>query len=158
MSDSLQPHGLYSPWNSPGQNTGVGSLSFLQGIFPTQGPNLGLPHCRQILYQLSLKGNPRLLEWEPIPSPVDLSDPRIEPMVPALQADSLPTGLCGKQINFLPLVGTKFRFILPAPEIYIKYLLAFQCLPPANRQISIKASAREEGILFRVLNPGVFST
>ena len=36
MSDSLRPHGLYSPWNSPGQNTGVGSLSLLQGIFPTQ--------------------------------------------------------------------------------------------------------------------------
>ena len=35
MSDSLQPHGLYSPWNSPGQNTGVGSLSLLQGIFRT---------------------------------------------------------------------------------------------------------------------------
>ena len=34
--DSLQPHELYSPWNSPGQNTGVGSLSLLQGIFPTQ--------------------------------------------------------------------------------------------------------------------------
>ena len=31
------PHGLYSPWNSPGQNTGVGSLSLLQGIFPTRG-------------------------------------------------------------------------------------------------------------------------
>ena len=37
MSDSSRPHGLYSPWNSPGQNTGVGSLSLLQGIFPTQG-------------------------------------------------------------------------------------------------------------------------
>ena len=36
MSESLQPHGLYSPWNSPGQNTGVGSLSLLQGIFPTR--------------------------------------------------------------------------------------------------------------------------
>ena len=42
VSDSLQPHGLYSPWNSPGQNTGVGSLSFLQRIFPTQGSNPGL--------------------------------------------------------------------------------------------------------------------
>ena len=41
MSDSLQTHGLYSPWNSPGQNTGVGSLSLLQGIFPTQGLNPG---------------------------------------------------------------------------------------------------------------------
>ena len=53
VSDSLQPPGLYSPWNSPGQNTGVGSLSLLQGIFPTQGSNPVLPHCRQILYQLS---------------------------------------------------------------------------------------------------------
>ena len=55
MSDSLQPHGLYSPWNSPGQNTGVGSLSLLQGIFPTQGLNPGLLHCRWTLYQLSHK-------------------------------------------------------------------------------------------------------
>ena len=45
-----------SPWNSPGQNTGVGSLSLLQRIFPTQGLNPGLPHCWQILYQLSHKG------------------------------------------------------------------------------------------------------
>ena len=45
-SDSLWPHGLYSPWNSPGQNTGVGSLSLLQGIFPTQELNLGLLHYR----------------------------------------------------------------------------------------------------------------
>ena len=55
VSDSLRPHGLYSPWNSLGQNAGVGSLSLLQGIFPTQGSNPGLPHCRWILYQLSLK-------------------------------------------------------------------------------------------------------
>ena len=48
MSDSLLPHGLYSPWNSPGQNAGVGSRSLLQGIFPTQELNPGLLHCRQI--------------------------------------------------------------------------------------------------------------
>ena len=58
VSDSLWPHGLYSPWNSPGQNTGVGSLSLLQGIFPTQGSNPGLLNCRRILYQLSHKGSP----------------------------------------------------------------------------------------------------
>ena len=46
------------PWNSLGQNTGVGSLSLLQGIFPTQGLNPGLPHCGWILYQLSHKGSP----------------------------------------------------------------------------------------------------
>ena len=58
VSNSLQPHGLYSPWNSLGQNTGVGSLSLLQGIFPTQGSNPGFRHCRWILYQLSHKGSP----------------------------------------------------------------------------------------------------
>ena len=53
VPNSLQPDGLYSSWNSPGQNTGVDSLSLLQGIFPTQGSNPGLPHCRSILDQLS---------------------------------------------------------------------------------------------------------
>ena len=57
VSDSLWPHGLHSPRNSPGQNTGMGSHSLLQGIFPTQGSNPGLLHCRQILY-LSHKGSP----------------------------------------------------------------------------------------------------
>ena len=51
MSDSLRPHVLYSPWNSPVQNTGVLSCSLLRGIFPTQGSNPGLPHCRRILYR-----------------------------------------------------------------------------------------------------------
>ena len=57
MSDSLQSHGPYSPQNSPGQNTAVGSLFLLQGIFPTQGSNPGLPHCRQTLYCLSHQGS-----------------------------------------------------------------------------------------------------
>ena len=70
------PHGLYSPWNSPGQNTGVGSLSLLQGIFPTQGLNPGLWHCRQILYQLSHKGSPRILEWVVYPVSRGSSWPR----------------------------------------------------------------------------------
>ena len=53
--------------DSPGQNTGVGSLFLLQGIFPTQGSNPGLPHCRWFLYQLSYKGSPRILEWVACP-------------------------------------------------------------------------------------------
>ena len=61
MPNTLGPHGLYSPWNSSGQNTGVGSLSLLQGIFPTQGSNPGFLHCRWILYQLSYEGNPK--QW-----------------------------------------------------------------------------------------------
>ena len=56
-----------SPWNSPGQNTRVGRLSLLQGIFPTQGSNPGLPHCRQILHQLNHQGSPRILEWAAYP-------------------------------------------------------------------------------------------
>ena len=62
VSNSLRLHGQYSPWNSPGQNTGVDSLSLFQGIFPTQGLNPGLPYCRRILYQLSHKGSPNLFE------------------------------------------------------------------------------------------------
>ena len=60
QSDSLRPHGLYNLWNSPGQNTGVGCHALLQGIFPTQGSNTGLPHCRQVLYQLRHQGSPLL--------------------------------------------------------------------------------------------------
>ena len=63
VSKSLGPHRLYRPCNSPGQNTGVGSLFLLQGIFPIQGSNPSLPHCSQILYQLSHKRSPRILEW-----------------------------------------------------------------------------------------------
>ena len=58
MPNSLRPHGLYSPWNSPGQNTGVGSLSLLQQIFSTQESNWGVLHRRGILYQLSYQGSP----------------------------------------------------------------------------------------------------
>ena len=58
VSNSLWPHGLYSPWNSPGQNTGVSRHSLPKGIFPNQGLNTGLPHCRQILYQLNHQGSP----------------------------------------------------------------------------------------------------
>ena len=63
VSDSLQPHGLQParllcPWDSPGQNPGVGCHFLLQGIFPTQGLNLHLLHCRQILYHLNYQGSP----------------------------------------------------------------------------------------------------
>ena len=57
MSDSLQLHGLYSPWNFPSQNIGVGSHSLLQGIFPTQGSNPGLSQHRWILYSLRHQGS-----------------------------------------------------------------------------------------------------
>ena len=76
MSHSLQPHGLYGPWDSLSQNTGVDSLSLLQGILPNQGSNPGLPHCRWILYQLSHKRSPRILEWAAYPFSRGSSWPR----------------------------------------------------------------------------------
>ena len=70
-----------NPWAiqfsiAPGQDTGVGSLSLLQEIFPTQEPNPGLPHCRQILYQLSYKGSLRILERASYPFSSESSRPR----------------------------------------------------------------------------------
>jgi len=58
---------LLHPWNSPGKTTRVGSHSLLQGIFPTQGSNPGLPHCRRILYPLSHQRSPRILRYRRSP-------------------------------------------------------------------------------------------
>ena len=78
MSDYVYPIGyrLICPWDSPGKNTRIGSLSLLQGIFPTQRSNSGLPHCRWILYQLSHKGSPRILEWVEYPFSRGSSQPK----------------------------------------------------------------------------------
>ena len=76
VSNSLWPHGLYSLWNSPGQNTGVGSLSLVQGIYPTWGLSPDLLHCRQILYQLSHQGSPGRLKWVAFPFSSRSSQPR----------------------------------------------------------------------------------
>ena len=63
MSNSLRPHGLYSLWNYPGQNTGVGSLSLLQGIIPTQGSNRGLsPTLQSDSLPAEAQGKPRKKE------------------------------------------------------------------------------------------------
>ena len=78
MSNSLQPLGLYSPWNSPGQNNGADSCSLLRGIFLTQGSNPGLPHYRWILYQLSYEGSPRVPEWIAYPFSSGSSRPRTQ--------------------------------------------------------------------------------
>ena len=102
MSDSLRPHGLQPAsllyqWNSPGQNTGMGSHSLLQGIVPSQGLNLGLPHWQAG----SLPSEPpreaqEYWSGQPIPSPGDLLNPGIEPGSPSIQADCLPTEPPGK--------------------------------------------------------------
>ena len=77
------------------QNTGMGSRSLPQVIFPTQGSNPGLLHCRWILYQLSQQGSPEYWSGQPVPSPEDLSNSGIKLGSPALQVDSLPAELLG---------------------------------------------------------------
>ena len=64
VSDSMWPHGLHPvrlicPWDSPGKSTEVDCHALLQGIFPTQGSNLGLLHCRRILYRWATREAPR---------------------------------------------------------------------------------------------------
>ena len=90
---TLWPHNCNPPGSSvhgdsPGKNTRVGCHALLQGIFPTQGWNPGLPHCRQILDHLSHQGSPRILEWVAYTFATGSSRPRNRPRSPALQADS----------------------------------------------------------------------
>ena len=110
VSNSLWPHGLYSPWNSPGQNTGVGRLLLLQGIFPTQGLNPGLLHCRWILYQVRHKGSPWILEWVACPFCSGFPNPGMKPGSLALQSDSdsLPAELPGKPYQSLKISPTTY--------------------------------------------------
>ena len=89
--------------DSPGKNTGVGCHALLQGVFPTQGLNLGLPHCRRILYHLSHQGSPRIPEWVAYLFSRGSSDPGIKLGSPALQVDSLPAELPGKPLVTLTL-------------------------------------------------------
>ena len=70
------PPGSSGHGDSPGKNTGVGCLALLQGLFPTQGSNQGLLHCRLILYCLRHQGSPRILEWVASPFSRGSSQPR----------------------------------------------------------------------------------
>ena len=116
---ALWPSGLYSPWNSPGQNTGVGSCSLLQGIFPTQRLNPCLPHCRQILCQLNHKGSPRILKWVAYPFSSGSSHSRNQTGVSCTAGGTLPTELSGKlilkndRIASLPMVFDFLYFRRP---------------------------------------------
>ena len=111
------PHGLYSPWCSPGQNTGVGSLSLLQGIFL----NPDLPHCRWILHQLSHQGSPRILEWVAYLFSRGFADPRMDQGSIALQMDSLQLSYQGNPYHLGPLWNNGVREIaLPKEWIWSK--------------------------------------
>ena len=108
ISDSLRPYGLYSSWNSLGQNTGMGSLSLLQGIFPTQGSNPGLPDGRWILYQLSHKGSPRILEWVAYSFSRGSSQPRNQTGVSCIVAKFFT--------NWMSYKGSPRQWSKPSPK------------------------------------------
>ena len=108
------PPGSSVHGDSPGKNTRVGCHVLFQGIFPTQGLNPGLPHCRQILYSLSHQGRPRMLEWVAI-SLLQGIFPGMEQGSPALQADSLPAELPGKLAELLNFLW-KFKYPITFPN------------------------------------------
>ena len=93
------PPGSSAHGDSPGRNTGEGCHALLQRIFPTQASNPGLSHCRQILYQLSHQGSPRILGWVAWPFSSRSSQSRNQTRSPALQADSLLAELPGEQLH-----------------------------------------------------------
>ena len=81
---NCSPRGSSVHGDSPGKHTGVGLHTLLQGIFPTQGSNPHLPHCRYILYCLSYQGSPRILEWIAYPFSRGTSQPRSQTGVPCI--------------------------------------------------------------------------
>ena len=97
VSDSLRPQELYSLWNSLGQNTGVGSLSLLQAIFPTWGSNFTLQEDSS---PAEPQGKPKNTGGGSLSLLQQIPDPGIEPGSLALQADSLPIELSGKPLKF----------------------------------------------------------
>ena len=134
---TLQPHELYSPWNSPGLNTGVGSLALLQRIFPTQGSNPGLPHHRQILYQLSHKGSPRILEWVAYPFSNGSSHPRNWTRVSCI-ADRFFTKLFHllQLLSHVQFFATSWSVAHQAPSMGFsrqEYWSGLPCPPPGDR-------------------------
>ena len=94
----VRPHGLYSPWNSPGQNTGVGSLSLLQGIFPTQDRTQVSCIVARFFYQLSHKGHPRILEWVAYPFSRGSSQPRNQTRVSCIAGGFFTFFFTGKKM------------------------------------------------------------
>ena len=97
QADSLPAEPLGKP-----KNTGMGSLSLLQGIFPTQGSNSGLRHCRRILYQRSHKGNPRILEWVAYPFFSRSSWPRNQTGVSCIAGGFFTSSVNETQMYYLP--------------------------------------------------------
>ena len=126
------------PWNFPGQNTEVGSLSLLQGIFPTQESNQGLPHCRRILCQLSYQGSPHLCKpsYSVQFSHSVVSD-SVTPWIAARQASlSITNSWSSPKLTFIESVLPPSHLILCRP------LLLLPSIPPSIRVFSNESTLR----------------
>ena len=147
MSNSLQPQGLYPakflcPWNLPGKDTEVGSHSLLQGIFPSQGSNLGLQHCGFFTVWTTGKsqesGN-RL----PFPPPRDIPEPGIKPMspvFPTLQESSLPLSHLGSPFNAWLVPKQQKVFIFVLWEASKSTTLQSKVFPQQSRGLTLEES------------------
>ena len=96
LSDTLRPHGLHSPWNSPGQSTGVGTLSFSKGSSQPRDPAQVSSISGGFFTRWATREAQEYWSGWPILSPADHPNPRIEPRSPALQVDSLLAEIPGK--------------------------------------------------------------
>ena len=140
MSNSLQPYGLYSSWNSLGQNTGVGSCSLLQGIFTTQGSNPGLLHCRWIPYQLSHKGSTRILEWVS-QSVQSLSRVRLFVTPWSAHQASLSVTNAWSSLKLMSI-----KSVMPSSHLILgRPLLLLPPIPPSIRVFSNESTLRMRG-------------
>ena len=113
----VTPWTIYSPWNSLGQNTGVGSFSLLQGIFPTQGSNTVSLIAGGFCNQLSHKESPRILEW--VAYPFSSGSSWIDLGSPALQADCLQLNYQGS----LHLLNLKLNLKSLTKSIFLYWKL-----------------------------------
>ena len=144
MSDFLWPHGQYSLWNSPGQLTGVGCLSLLQGIFPSQELNRGLLHFRQIPYQLSYQGEISVqFSRSVLPDSLRLHEsqhtrPPCPSQTPGVYSDSCPLSWwCHPAISSSVVPFSSYPLSLPASGSFpVSQLFAW-----GGQSIGVSASA-----------------
>ena len=155
-------HELYSPWNSPGKNAGMGSCSLLQVIFPIQGSNPGLPHCRQILYHLSHQGSPKCQTRGEIKYLFLITNHSVIESVPR----GLVELLCGVGFIFKKLIKTNIQsytcnsstvsspVVYQHREVYLMLLLfsrwgweAAKGLPWVFTSVPAFSSCGEQGLL-----------
>ena len=147
MSDSLQPQGLYSPWKSLGQNAGVYlSLSLLQGIFPTQGSNPALLHCRRILYQLSYERSRLIYN-----SLINISSAWIFAFL-TIFFGQIPR----RRLARWTILFKVSKYVLQNAQLF-SGILFWSILPPAPREMPQSPSTYWDGILYYLVFKKSFS-